>query len=133
MLLPILTECIQILNKHLRSLLTLHLARFSKMRSKHHAAWLLASLGFAHSYTPVYEPVTYADSTGAGITVNEDHVLKLSSNGVTPSVIILDYGKDVEGYPTFNVTRRSGNTSIFEMSYSETRAMLDSHMVSLSL
>lgn len=100
------------------------------MRLKHHAAWLLASLGLAHSCTPAYEPVTYADSTGTGITVNENHVFKLSSNGIAPSVIILDYGKDVEGYPTFNVTRRSGNTSIFEMSYSETRAMLDSHMVS---
>ena len=67
------------------------------------------------------------------MAINENHVFKLSSNGVTPSVIILDYGKDVEGYPTFNVTRKSGNTSIFEMSYSETRAMLDSHMVSLFL
>ena len=103
------------------------------MRLKHHAAWLLASLGLAHNCTSAYGPVTYTDSTGTGIAINENHVFKLSSNGVTPSVIILDYGKDVEGYPTFNVTRKSGNISIFEMSYSETRAMLDSHMVSLFL
>ena len=103
------------------------------MRLKHHAAWLLAAIGLADSYTPAYEPETYADSTGTDIAVNKNHVFKLSSNGIMPSVIILDYGKDVEGYPTFNVTRRSGNTSIFEMSYSETRAVLDSHMVSLSL
>jgi len=114
---------------HILDLYLPYIRRAYKMRLKYHAASLLASIGLADSCTPAYRPVAYADSTGAGIAVNENHALKLSSDGIAPSVIILDYGKDVEGYPTFNVTRRSGNTSAFEMSYSETRAMLDSYTV----
>lgn len=103
------------------------------MRLEYYAACILALMGLADSSTPAYRPVTYIDSTRSGVAVSEDHVFKLSSDGITPSAIILDYGKDVEGYPTFNVIRESGDTSVFEMTYSETRAMLDSHMVSFRL
>ncbi|KAF4240524.1 hypothetical protein CNMCM6457_007102 [Aspergillus fumigatiaffinis] len=52
----------------------------------------------------------------------------LAAYGTASAIIVLDYGRDVEGYGTFQVTRRSGNTSVFEMSYSETRALLDTYM-----
>ncbi|KAB8226998.1 putative alpha-L-rhamnosidase C [Aspergillus alliaceus] len=45
-----------------------------------------------------------------------------------PSLEILDHGRDVEGYATFQVSHRSGNTSMFEMASSETRALLDSEI-----
>lgn len=103
------------------------------MRFEYHVAWLLAFIGLADSSTPAYRQLTFTDSTKSGIVVNESHVSKLRSDGITPSVIILDYGKDVEGYPTFNVLRRSEKTSVFEISYSETRAMLNFYMVSFGL
>lgn len=75
-------------------------------------------------------PLTYSTPGGSSQAVCNDTVFTLSSNGTSPSVIILDYGRDVEGYGTYHVSRRSGNTSGFEMSYSETRALLDTYMVS---
>lgn len=61
---------------------------------------------------------------------NSSTPFKLFSDGVTPSIIALDYRQDVEGYPTFQVSGKSGDTSAFEMNYSETQAVLDSYMVS---
>ncbi|RAQ52945.1 alpha-L-rhamnosidase C [Aspergillus flavus] len=67
-------------------------------------------------------------SEGTPMVFDEGTLIKLSSNGSTPSVVILDYGRNVEGYATFHVSKRSGDTSAFEMTYSETRALLDSDM-----
>ena len=78
----------------------------------------------------ISSPITYTYLDGTPIAFDDNTVLKLSSDGITPSVIVLDYGQDVEGYATFDVTRKSGDTSQFEMTYSETRALLNSDMVS---
>lgn len=67
---------------------------------------------------------------GGHIPVHEETTFKLCSNGSTPSIVVLDYGRNVEGLASFEVIRRAGDTSVFEMSYSETRALLDSYMVS---
>lgn len=77
--------------------------------------------------TPYYKPVAYTtEPNGAPIIANDSTTFKLSSDGTTSSIIILDYGQDVEGYPTFQVSWKSGDTSVFEMTYSETQALLDS-------
>jgi len=59
-----------------------------------------------------------------------------SLNGTTtaPGVIVLDYGANVEGHPTFEVLSAAGDTSRLEITYSETKAVLDSfYMVSYTL
>ncbi|RAH58466.1 putative alpha-L-rhamnosidase C [Aspergillus piperis CBS 112811] len=76
-----------------------------------------------------YRPTTYFNaSQNNWIEYQNDTVLNLSSDGVTPAIIILDYGRDVEGYATFQVSSMSGDTSAFEMAYSETYALLGSAM-----
>ncbi|KAI4614875.1 hypothetical protein J4E80_006379 [Alternaria sp. BMP 0032] len=60
------------------------------------------------------------------------------SNGTTtlkgtttaPGVVVLDYGANVEGHPTFEVLSATGDTSGLEITYSETRAVLDSFYTS---
>lgn len=79
---------------------------------------------------PSYTAKTYTISEGTPMAFDEGTVIKLSSDGTSPSIVVLDYGRNVEGYATFNVSKRSGDTSAFEMTYSETRALLDSDMVS---
>lgn len=44
----------------------------------------------------------------------------------TPGVIVLDYGANVEGFPTFQVLSATGDTSGLEITYSESREVLDS-------
>ncbi|KAE8327876.1 Six-hairpin glycosidase-like protein [Aspergillus sergii] len=92
---------------------------------------LHATGGSVHgSPTPAqaYTAKTYTSSEGTPIVFDEGTLIKLSSDGISPSVVVLDYGRNVEGYATFHVSKRSGDTSAFEMTYSETRALLDSDM-----
>lgn len=45
----------------------------------------------------------------------------------TPGVVVLDYGINVEGFPTFQVLSAIGDTSGLEITYSESREVLDNH------
>ncbi|KAF7714833.1 Alpha-L-rhamnosidase [Penicillium ucsense] len=86
-------------------------------------------LGSANVSFPEYQPLMMtSDAKSKPKPIKPNKSFKLSSDGKTPGVVVLDYGKDVEGYATFHVTKRSGNTSVFEMSYSESRALLDEYM-----
>lgn len=88
-----------------------------------------AVTGATTGKTP-YKPSTWTqDKHTRVIPVHNGTVYRLSSNGSNPSVVVLDYGEDVEGIPTFQVSRRRGDTSRFEITYSETRSLLDSYMV----
>jgi hypothetical protein len=69
---------------------------------------------------------------------SETHQAKLitGSSGVqtlnasaTGSIIILDYGHEVEGIPSFEVLDHQGDTSLFEISYAESLASFSQYMV----
>ncbi|KAE8152395.1 putative alpha-L-rhamnosidase C [Aspergillus avenaceus] len=76
-----------------------------------------------------YRPVTYVtDLHKVPKPFEIGTVLRLSSDGITPAIAILDYGRNVEGYATFQVSHKSGDASGFEMTYSESHALLDSEM-----
>ncbi|KAL2802461.1 Six-hairpin glycosidase [Aspergillus granulosus] len=81
----------------------------------------------AASCVGLTQPISYS-ANGNDLTVSDDNKITLSSDGTTPSVVVLDYGRNVEGYPTFKVVRRTGDTSTFEMSYAECHASLDVYM-----
>ncbi|KAF4841472.1 hypothetical protein CGCSCA4_v009399 [Colletotrichum siamense] len=68
--------------------------------------------------TPQNDAIIYASS---GTTT-------LSSNGTAASVVVLDFGRNVEGIPTFEVVSASGDTSVFEISYGETEAAFSVYM-----
>ncbi|KAK1840452.1 condensin complex component cnd1 [Colletotrichum chrysophilum] len=68
--------------------------------------------------TPQNDAIIYASN---GTTT-------LSSNGTAASVVVLDFGRNVEGIPTFEVVSASGDTSVFEISYGETEAALSVYM-----
>ncbi|KAF3035833.1 hypothetical protein E8E12_006661 [Didymella heteroderae] len=54
--------------------------------------------------------------------------ITLKGNSTTPAVVVLDYGHNVEGFPTFEVLSASGNVSDFKIRYSETKAVLESNL-----
>ncbi|KAK1561563.1 Six-hairpin glycosidase-like protein [Colletotrichum navitas] len=51
-----------------------------------------------------------------------DGIVNLSSDGVTPDIQIVDFGQNFEGHPTFEVISTSGDTSVFEVSFAESKA-----------
>jgi hypothetical protein len=62
------------------------------------------------------------------------NITTLKGNTTAPGVVIFDYGANVEGHPTFEVLSAAGDTSGLEITYSETKAVLDSfYTVSLTL
>ena len=65
-------------------------------------------------------------SSGATI-FGSNGTITLRGNSTTPAVVLLDYGHDVEGFPTFEVLSASGNVSGFKIRYSETKAVLESN------
>jgi hypothetical protein len=81
-------------------------------------------------------PVFYDTSPDATVDARPllpGESISLRSDGNTSAVIILDYGHNVAGYPTFTVEQLSGDTSLFQMSYSEGRDSLDLYFVSILL
>lgn len=72
--------------------------------------------------TPQNDAIIYASN---GTTT-------FSSNGTAASVVVLDFGRNVEGKPTFEVVSASGDTSVFEISYGETEAAFSVYMVRCS-
>ncbi|KAI1337209.1 Six-hairpin glycosidase-like protein [Xylariaceae sp. FL0016] len=54
--------------------------------------------------------------------------VSMTSNGSEPDIVVIDYGHNIEGIPTFEVASHSGGTSVLEITYSETQAGLDLYM-----
>ncbi|KAL3482981.1 Six-hairpin glycosidase [Aspergillus germanicus] len=88
---------------------------------------LVCVLCFAACTVGVTRPISFS-ANGNDFTASDANIITLSSDGSTPSVVVLDYGRNVEGHPTFKVVRRTGDTSAFEMSYAECQSSLDSYM-----
>ncbi|KAJ8130420.1 hypothetical protein O1611_g3211 [Lasiodiplodia mahajangana] len=65
------------------------------------------------------------DTNGLINSTNESIKLD-STNG--SGVVILDYGRVVEGVPTFDIVSVEGDTSVFEITYAESLTALDNYM-----
>ncbi|RYC91404.1 hypothetical protein BFJ63_vAg5703 [Fusarium oxysporum f. sp. narcissi] len=64
-------------------------------------------------------PVARADKSA--VVYGSKGTVSLSSDGKKPDIMILDYGENVEGHPTFEVVSASGDTSTFELTYAESK------------
>ncbi|RSM12320.1 hypothetical protein CEP52_002533 [Fusarium oligoseptatum] len=79
-----------------------------------------------------------AHSTLAGIVkgrTNQDSfvyatkgTISISSDGTDPDILILDYGQNVEGHPTFEVVSTSGDVSGFELTFAESKYAFSNYM-----
>lgn len=78
--------------------------------------WPSASSAFAQN--PLSSEATIFGSRGT---------ITLTGNSTTPAVFLLDYGRNVEGFPTFEVVSASGKVDGFKIRYSETKAVLQSN------
>ncbi|KAL3452722.1 Six-hairpin glycosidase [Aspergillus insuetus] len=88
---------------------------------------LVCVLCFVSCCIGLTRPISFS-ANGNDFMVSDRNIITLSSDGGRPSVVVLDYGRNVEGYPTFKVVRRTGDTSAFETSYAECQSSFDSYM-----
>ncbi|KAJ0426843.1 Six-hairpin glycosidase [Aspergillus carlsbadensis] len=88
---------------------------------------LVGACCFAARCVGLTHPVSYSVN-GNDFEICDSNEITLASDGTAPSVVVLDYGRNVEGDPTFEVARRTGDTSVFEMSYAECHTSLQSYM-----
>lgn len=70
-----------------------------------------------------------ATSNVEGSAYASEETITLKSDGITHDVQILDFGGNVEGYPTFEVVSASGDTSAFEVSFAESIYAFEDYMV----
>ncbi|KAG4255584.1 hypothetical protein BFJ72_g15091 [Fusarium proliferatum] len=70
-------------------------------------------------------PVARADKNA--VVYGSKGTVSLSSDGKKPDIVILDYGENVEGHPTFEVVSASGDTSAFELTYAESKFAFSSY------
>lgn len=89
---------------------------------------LLAGLALADKSCNTSATST-SDADNAKFLSGTTGIRTLTAN-TTNSVIIIDYGHEVEGIPSFEVLSREGDTSHFEISYAESLAAFDTYMVS---
>lgn len=59
--------------------------------------------------------------------------IQILNANATGSVVILDYGHEVEGIPSFEILSHQGDTSLFEISYAESLASFSQHMVCVAI
>ncbi|KAF5967140.1 alpha-L-rhamnosidase C [Fusarium coicis] len=64
-------------------------------------------------------PVARADKNA--VVYGSKGTVSLKSDGKKPHIMILDYGENFEGHPTFEVVSASGDTSAFELTYAESK------------
>ena len=91
---------------------------------------IIASEAVANDNTQSRLPLRQHDSSGATDSSiptifgsNGTVILKATTS--TPGVVVLDYGSNVEGHPTFQVLTATGDTSRLEVTYSESLAVLN--------
>ncbi|EAQ90053.1 hypothetical protein CHGG_06672 [Chaetomium globosum CBS 148.51] len=66
--------------------------------------------------------------TDSRLITAQDGPIVLSSSTTEGSVRVLDYGANVEGIPSFEVVSATGQALVLEITYSETKAGLDSYL-----
>lgn len=90
---------------------------------------LLTSLALTRIAIATASCDTFSESPQSTFIPGSNGIQVLTANG-TSSVVVLDYGHEVEGIPSFEVLSLDGDTSIFEVSYAESLAAFDTYMVS---
>jgi hypothetical protein len=84
--------------------------------------WLILPFAFLLDAKPVRDANDF-------ITISRG-VNTLDSRSAGPAIHTLDYGRSVDGIPTFEVVSAQGDTSSFEITYGESSAALKTYMVS---
>ncbi|KAH7134103.1 Six-hairpin glycosidase-like protein [Dactylonectria macrodidyma] len=74
----------------------------------------------------------YANVSDSKFIAAPKDTLILTAANDSPAVVILDYQHAVEGLPTFEVVSTEGDTSVFEITYGESKKALDDYMFNLS-
>jgi hypothetical protein len=59
----------------------------------------------------------------------QDGPITLVATATEPGIIVLDFGVETEGIPSFDVVEMTGHEAVLEVTYSETSAALNLYMV----
>jgi len=72
-------------------------------------------------------PNSTNSTNSTNIIFGSNGTITLRGNSSSPGVVLLDYGADVEGFPTFEIVSLSGDTSELQICYSETKHVIEEH------
>ncbi|SPO07404.1 related to alpha-L-rhamnosidase C [Cephalotrichum gorgonifer] len=105
------------------------------MLSKLFACLLVSGLaGQVVEGSPTTSPASLRSrGNTADLILGRADSITLLSDGKVPDILIIDYDQDVEGFPTFEIVEAKGDTSVFEVTYGETRAAVDQYPAAVPL
>lgn len=70
-------------------------------------------------------------AVSSGLVTSTNETVNLTAEIGAPAIFTFDYGRAIEGIPTFEVVSVEGDTSVFEITYAESMAALNTFMVDL--
>lgn len=89
--------------------------------------YLIPLVGTAVAITSCNGSDSFSDTSDDFVSGSTGiEVLTANSSG---SILVLDYGFEVEGIPSFEVLSHEGDTCVLEISYAESLAAFDNYMV----
>lgn len=92
----------------------------------------LLAVGESRPHASYGQTLPRSGAVSSGIITSTNETTILTAKVGEPAVVTLDYGRAIEGIPTFEVVSVEGDTSVFEITYAESLAALSSYMVGLT-
>ncbi|KAH7009252.1 Six-hairpin glycosidase-like protein [Microdochium trichocladiopsis] len=89
---------------------------------------LIVLVSSATICAPLAHASTQDTSSNNNLIKAQDGPVVLTATQDAPGILVLDYGVETEGIPSFDVVATAGDTSVLEITYSETVAALGRYM-----
>lgn len=90
---------------------------------------LAATLALLQAHSALAGVVAKSKTNQDKVVFATKGTISLSSDGTDPDIVILDYGQNFEGHPTFEVLSTSGDASGFELTFAESKYAFSNYMV----
>lgn len=92
----------------------------------------LLAVGESRPHAGSGQTLPRSGAVSSGIITSTNDTTTLTAKAGEPAIVTLDYGRAIEGIPTFEVVSVEGDISVFEITYAESRAAFSSYMVGLA-
>lgn len=92
----------------------------------------LLAVGESRPHAGSGQTLPRSGAVSSGLITSTNKITVLTAKAGEPAIVTLDYGRAIEGIPTFEVVSIEGDTSVFEITYAESPAALSIYMVRLA-
>jgi hypothetical protein len=89
------------------------------------ACLTVAETAASQTFQSQQHDLPYPANDSLATIFGSNDIITIKGGTTSPGVVVLDYGANVEGHPTFQVISAIGDTSGLEITYSESKSVLE--------